>query len=62
MSTQFLTDDVGRKVAVVIPMADYQALMNDVEDLAVAAERRDEERVPLEIVKERLVADGLLQN
>ena len=60
MMTQFLTDDAGRKVAVVIPIADYESLMEDVEDLAVAAERRDEERVPLEIVKDRLVADGLL--
>ena len=34
MTTQFLTDDRGQKVAVVIPIADYESLMEDVADLA----------------------------
>ena len=40
MTTQFLTDDKGEKVAVVIPVAEYQELLEDPEDLATAAERQ----------------------
>lgn len=60
MSTQFTTDDQGQKVAVVIPIADYEELMEDVADLAKVAERRDEERISLDEVRRELISDGLL--
>ena len=59
-STQFLTDSRGEKVAVVLPLQEYDSLMEDLQDLAVLAERRDEPRLSLDEVKERLKADGLL--
>jgi len=59
--TQFLTDRDGEKVAAVIPIKEYEALLEDLHDLAVLAERRDEARVSFEEVKRRLKADGLLQ-
>ena len=52
MTTQFLTDDRGQKVAVVIAIADYEALMEDVADLAAVAERRDDDRISLAELKE----------
>ena len=61
METQYITDDRGDKLAVVIPISDYKELMEDVSDLAAVAERRDEQTVSLAEVKKRLVADGLLQ-
>jgi hypothetical protein len=61
MNTQYITDDHGDKLAVVIPMSDYKELMEDVSDLAAVAERRDEETVPLADLKKKLIADGLLQ-
>ena len=60
MSTQFITDDQGQKVAVVIPIAEYEELLEDVADLAMVAERRDEERVSLNQVRRQLISDGLL--
>ena len=60
MQTQFLTNESGEKVAVVIPMADYERLMEDVADLASVAERRDEPRISLSELKQQLAADGLL--
>ena len=60
MTTQFLTDNRGQKVAVVIPIADYESLMEDVADLAAVAERRDDDRISLNELKEQLTADGLL--
>lgn len=43
-----------------IPIEEYEELMQDIEDLAVVAERRDEPRASLEDVKRRLKDDGLL--
>lgn len=60
MTTQFLTDDRGQKVAVVIPIADYESLMEDIADLAAVAERRDDARISLNELKEHLTTDGLL--
>ncbi|MDB4384656.1 hypothetical protein N9Z12_01255 [Opitutaceae bacterium] len=60
MSTQFITDEKGQRTAVVLPVADYEELLEDIADLAAVAERREEERVSLADVKQRLIADGLL--
>jgi len=59
---KFVTDGEGRKVAVVLPVEEYEELLEDVQDLAVIAERRDEPRVPWEDVKRRLREDGLLRD
>jgi hypothetical protein len=60
MTTQFLTDEQGEKVAVVIPVLEFEELLEDIEDLAAAAERRDEETFSMEELKNRLKADGVL--
>ena len=62
MSTgpQFLTDANGEKIAAVIPIDEYEELLEDLNDLAVVAERRNEPRVSLEEVERRLKTDGLL--
>jgi len=61
MNTQYITDDQGDKLAVVIPISEYEELMEDVSDLAAVAERRAEGTVSLAEVKKSLIADGLLQ-
>jgi hypothetical protein len=58
--TQFLTDANGEKIAAVIPIVEYEELLEDLNDLAVIAERRDEPRLSLGEVERRLKADGLL--
>ncbi|MES2705478.1 MAG: hypothetical protein V4726_02635 [Verrucomicrobiota bacterium] len=60
MSTQFLTDDQGQKIAVVIPISEYEELLEDLSDLATAAERRSEPRISLADLKTQLITDGLL--
>ena len=62
MNAQYITDDLGDKLAVVIPISDYKELMDDVSDLAAIAERRDEETISLSEVKKKLIEDGLLQS
>jgi len=39
---QYQTDDQGRRTAVVLPIAEYEQLLEDLHDLAVVAERKDE--------------------
>ncbi len=57
---QYLTDTKGEKTAVVLPLHDYEELLEDLDDLAVIAERRDEPAVPHEEFINKLRADGLL--
>ncbi len=60
MRDRFIVDAEGRKLAVVIPLRDYHRLLEDLHNLSVVAERREEPSVPLEEVKRRLRSDGLL--
>jgi hypothetical protein len=57
---QFIVDDKGRKTKVVLPIKDYEKLLEDLHDLAVVAERKCEESIPFEEVEKRLKHDGLL--
>jgi hypothetical protein len=34
MKTQFITDSLGQKMAVILPIKDYQKLLDSLEDLA----------------------------
>ena len=56
---KFITDETGRKLEAVLPIAEYEELL---EDLAAIAERKDEPTVPWETVKQELIADGLLHD
>ena len=57
---QYIVDENGRKTAVVLPVKEYQELLEDLHDLAVIAERRDEPTTSFEELKKRLKEDGLL--
>ena len=39
---QFITDENGEKTAVILPIDEFQELVEDLEDLAIVAERRDQ--------------------
>ena len=41
-SVQFSTNDEGKKTAVLLPIDDYEKLMEDLDDLAKIAAHRDE--------------------
>lgn len=60
MNTRYITAEDGSKTDVILPVADYEALMEDLQDLATIAERREEPTYSLEEIKERLKADGFL--
>ena len=48
LTPQYVTDADGHRTAVVLPLDEYEALLEDLADLAVVAERRDEPTVPHE--------------
>jgi PHD/YefM family antitoxin component YafN of YafNO toxin-antitoxin module len=57
---RYVVDGKGKKTAVILPVKEYAQLLEDLNDLAVVAERRDETSISLDEVKQRLRADGLL--
>jgi hypothetical protein len=57
---EFVTDGDGNKKAVILPIAEYEELLEDLQDLAIAAERKNESTVSHEQLTEELKRDGLL--
>lgn len=57
---QYLTDDRGERTAVVLPLPEYEKLLEDLADLAVVAERREEPTVPHEQFVAELKRDGIV--
>jgi hypothetical protein len=57
---QFVVDSQGKRTGVILSTRQYQKIMEDLHDLAVVAERREEKPITLEAMKRRLRKDGLL--
>ena len=51
---QFIVDEQGRTTAIVLPIKEYEELLEDLEGLAIIAERRQGPTEPLDVVIERL--------
>lgn len=45
LPTQFITDEKGRKLSVVIPFMDYQTMVEDMHDISVIKQRSKEPTV-----------------
>lgn len=58
LNVQYLTDSAGEKTAVLLPIRDFEALMEDLEDLAAIAERRDEPTISHQKLVAELKRDG----
>ena len=60
-TVQYITNGKGKKTAVVIPLSDFEKLMED-PFIAAIADRRDEPTISHEKFKAELKRDGLLPN
>ena len=60
LKPQYVTDADGNRTAVLIPIETFEQLIEDLEDLATIAERRDEPTVPHEEVVAMLDTDDCL--
>ena len=56
---QYVVDEKGDRTAVIVPIGEYEELMEDLHDLAIIAERRQEPTVSFEELKKKLIEDGL---
>ena len=57
---RFITDEKGRKRAVILDIKLYNEMLDDLEDLRLLAERRDEATSSVQEVEARLKSHGLL--
>jgi hypothetical protein len=57
---QYVTDSRGRKKAVILSIKQYERMQQDLHDMAVVAERREERTISLDEMKRRLRRDGLV--
>ena len=60
MSAQFITNAAGGKVSVILSLADYEELIDDLEDLAAIAERNDESTKSFEVALKEIGYDVLV--
>lgn len=60
LNVQYITDPSGEKTAVIVPLCEFEVLMEDLEDLAAIAERRNEPTTLHEDFVAELKRDGLL--
>lgn len=56
--TQYVIDEKGNKTGVLLPLKQYEKLMEDLHDLAVIAERRDEADISIDELKRQLEKPG----
>jgi len=57
---RYVIDQTGKKTDIILSMDEYQSLLEDLHDLAVIAERKDEPTISLDELKRRLRADGII--
>lgn len=60
LEIEYVTNSAGEKTAVIVPIDNFEELMEDIEDLAAAAERREEPVITHEQLLTELKQDGLL--
>ena len=60
LALKYVIDDLGEKTAVILPMAQFEELLEDLEDLASVAERRDEQTTSHADLIAELKKDGIL--
>jgi hypothetical protein len=52
---QYVIDEKGNKGAIILPLTEYQHLKEDLHDLAMGAERRDDGTISLAELKKRVL-------
>lgn len=58
---QYVTNQAGEKTAVILPINEFEELLEDLHDLASVAERRSEPTISHEELLAGLKRDGIIQ-
>jgi hypothetical protein len=59
---QYVTNQAGEKTAVILPINEFEELLEDLQDLAAVAERRGDESISHEELLAELKRDGIIQS
>jgi len=59
---QFVTNQAGEKTAVILPISEFEELLEDLHDLATIAERHAEPTISHEELLTELKRDGIVQS
>jgi PHD/YefM family antitoxin component YafN of YafNO toxin-antitoxin module len=51
---QYIINENGEKVAIILPIEEYEKMKEDLHDLAIVAERRNEKIISFEELKRKL--------
>jgi len=57
---QYITDEKGKKTSVILTLSEFTGLVEDIEDLAIVAERREEPTISHQDLLDELGKDGLI--
>jgi len=60
LKPQYVTNEAGEKTAIILPIEAFEELLEDIEDLAIVAERREEPTMAHGQLVIELKRDGLL--
>jgi hypothetical protein len=60
LKLEYITDETGERTAVILPIKAFQELLEDIEDLAIVAERRDEATISHQELVAELKQDGII--
>ncbi|MEC5127024.1 hypothetical protein VSU19_09700 [Verrucomicrobiales bacterium BCK34] len=62
VSPRYVTNEDGERTEVILSIDSYEALLEDLKDLAAIADRRNEETITHSDFVAELKADGILQD
>ena len=57
---QYITNDNGEKISVVLSMEEFENILEDFEDLVVVAQRKDEMSISHQNLLKELEQDGII--
>ncbi len=60
LDEQYIINNKGQRKAIILPINKYNELLEDIHDLTIIAERRDEPTISFEELKKQLKKDELL--
>ncbi|MEM8718765.1 MAG: hypothetical protein AAGE84_05590 [Cyanobacteria bacterium P01_G01_bin.39] len=60
LALNYITNEAGEKTAVILPIEQFESLLEDMEDLATVAQRRDEPTTSHEDLLAELKQDDLI--
>jgi hypothetical protein len=62
LKPQYVTNEAGEKTAIILPLEVFEELLEDIEDLAIVAERREEPTMAHDQLVTELKRDGLIEH